>query len=321
MDEFMARIGFGCGRLRGGVEESHSRRLLDTALDCGIRYFDTAPSYGGGASERILGQGLRGLRNQVQLCTKVGLAGSTPTAAATLRALIFTTMRTILPDSALGKLKNARRVQTRTIPTERKYGNFDVNSTRSSVQQSLERLETEYLDCLMLHEPRVSDPTQEVAQLLGELVREGKAVRLGVGTYAQLDDLPAYGDVAQFAIGPAVFTSSGSRTLIGHGLLRGLDSEAAERCLISAGIFDTMPALRKYLSDPVGISALLLNAVLLGTGIGRILVSTNSPTRLRDFVSTAKNMFGETESGYGDDCRAKLHDAAHRYFLAKEANR
>jgi hypothetical protein len=132
-----------------------------------------------------------------------------------------------------------------------------------------------------------------------------------------LDDLPAYGDVAQFAIGPAFFTGSGSRVLIGHGLLRGLDSKAVERCLISVGIFDTMPALRKYVSEPVGISALLLNSVLLGTGIGRVLVSTDSPARLREFVSTAKIMFGETDSGYGPDCRAKLRDAAHQYFLEK----
>src|SRR6266568_3856587 len=170
MDGFLARIGFGCGRLRGGVERSNSRRLVDTALDCGIRYFDTAPSYGGGASERILGQGLRGLRKQVQLCTKVGLPGSAPNAAATLRALVLTAMRTILPDSTLNRLKKARRVQTHTSLEERKYGNFDVNLTRSSVQQSLEALETEYLDCLMLHEPRMSDPTQELAQLLGALV-------------------------------------------------------------------------------------------------------------------------------------------------------
>jgi hypothetical protein len=229
-------------------------------------------------------------------------------------------MRAILPDATLDRLKKARRVQTHPLLEDRKYGDFDVNSTRSSVQQSLEALETEYLDCLMLHEPRLSDPTQELAQLLAGLVREGKAMRLGVGTYSQLEDLPAYGDVAQFAIGPTAFMSSSSRILIGHGLLRAIDPPAFERCLMALGVFDTMPALKKYASDPVGISALLLNTVLLGTEIERVLVSTSSPKRLREFVSTANNVFGEMESGYGDGCRVKFRDAAYQYFLEKRTS-
>jgi hypothetical protein len=81
-----------------------------------------------------------------------------------------------------------------------------------------------------------------------------------------------------------------------------------------------MPALKKYASDPVGISALLLNTVLLGTDIERVLVSTSSPIRLRKFVSTAIDMFGEIESGYRDECRAKFRDAAYQYFLEKRAS-
>ena len=56
------RLGFGCGRLRAGLEERNSRRLIEAALERGIRYFDTAPSYGDGASERVLGLGLREVR-------------------------------------------------------------------------------------------------------------------------------------------------------------------------------------------------------------------------------------------------------------------
>jgi hypothetical protein len=313
MDSFEARVGLGCGRLRDGVEESNSRRLLDAAVDCGIRYFDTAPSYG---SERILGRGLRGLRNEVQLCTKVGLPGSARNSAVTFRALALTTLRAVLPDTALSKLKQARRTPVRTIVKERRYGNFDVTLMRSSVQQSLENLETERLDCLMLHEPSMSDPTPEVEQLLREWVRKGVALRLGVGTSYELEHLPDFGEVAQFALGPTFVSGGGSRILIGHGLLRGLDPAVFGRCILEAGNLDTIPALGRCASDPLGISALLLNAVLVGTDIGRVLVSTTSPTRLRKFIATAKTIFGEIQANYSEDIRIKFADAVHRYFSA-----
>jgi D-threo-aldose 1-dehydrogenase len=177
MDTFFARIGLGCGRLRAGAEESNSRRVLEAAVECGIRYFDTAPYYG---SESVLGRGLRGMREEVELCTKVGMPGSTPDTAAQLRASAIAALRGVLPDGAPAWLKQMRRVPPRTA--QRGYGDFDPALIRSSVLQSLERLDTARLDCLMLHEPRLSDPTPEAERLLRELVREGIAIRLGVGT-------------------------------------------------------------------------------------------------------------------------------------------
>src|SRR5690606_38326871 len=68
------RLGFGCGRLKGGGERATSRRLIHTALDHGIRYFDTAPPYGLGASESVLGDALKGRPETVVVATKAGLA-------------------------------------------------------------------------------------------------------------------------------------------------------------------------------------------------------------------------------------------------------
>ena len=194
MNTLLTRIGLGCARLRAGAEESNSRRVLDAAVECGIRYFDTAPYYG---SEGVLGRGLRGMRKEIQLCTKVGLPEAAPNSAATLRGSVIAALRAVLPDRALDWLKRARHVPPRTAP-QRGYGNFDVVLIRSSVQRSLEKLDTDHLDCLMLHEPRMSDPTPEVERLLREMVRDGTAARLGVGTGYQLGDLPPFGDVAQF---------------------------------------------------------------------------------------------------------------------------
>jgi hypothetical protein len=163
----------------------------------------------------------------------------------------------------------------------------------------------------------MSDPTQEVEQVLRESVREGLVTRLGVGTGYQLDDLPGFGDVAQFAVGPAFFKTGDPRILIGHGLLRGFDSAVFERCILSAGIFDRIPALRRHVSEPLEMSALLLNATLIGTDIGRVLVSTSSPARLRKFISAAKSLFGEIQSSCNHDARIEFSNAVRYYFSVK----
>jgi hypothetical protein len=322
VNTFLARIGLGCGRLRAGAEESNSRRVLDAAVECGIRYFDTAPSYG---SERVLGRALRGIRREVQVCTKVGLPGSEPNSAGRIRALAITAVRGVLPDGALGWLKRARRAPMRTTATAtaapRGYGHFDAALIRSSVQESLAKLDTDRLDCLMLHEPRTSDPTPEVERVLRELVREGIAARLGVGTGHQLQDLPAFGDVAQFTVGPDLLASGDPRIMIGHGLLRGFDSALFGRCILDSGILSRMPALRRHVSEPLEMSAFLLSAVLIGTDVGRVLVSTSSAARLRKFISEAKNIFEDIRSSGSEDIRIEFSNALRCYFPVMQSKR
>src|ERR1700733_12085806 len=286
-------------------------------MECGIRYFDTAPSYG---SESVLGRGLRGIRREVQVCTKVGLRGSAPNSAGRVRALAITAMR-VLPDAALSWLKRVRRAPVRATATQRGYGNFDAALMRSSVHESLAKLDTDRLDCLMLHEPRMSDPTPEGERVLRELVREGIAARLGVGTGYQLQDLPAFGDVAQFTVGPTVLASGDPRILIGHGLLRGFDSVVFGQCILDSGIVSRIPALRRHVSGPLEMSAFLLSAVLMGSDIGRVLVSTSSAARLRKFISEAKNIFEEIRSSGGADIRIEFSNALRCYFSVMQSGR
>jgi Aldo/keto reductase family len=317
MNDFLARVGLGCGRLSGGVAESNSRRVMAAAVQCGIRYFDTAPSYGGGASERIVGSGLRGLRNEVQLCTKVGLARSRPNAVAELRTLVLSKIRLVLPEGAVRRLNQIRGAQVQNVSHARGYGNFDVTFVRNSVQQSLQELQTDRLDCLMLHEPSMSDPNPELAGELRGWVRASTIMRLGVATGAQFGELPQFGDVAQFALGPAMFDAGVARLLIGHGLLRGLSPEIFQRCIDEAGILERIPGLRSCLLEPAGLSALLLNAVLFGTAIDRVLVSTTSPQRLQRFMSSASNMFEEIRARGNDDNSMLFAKVVRRYFTSK----
>ena len=73
----VSEIGFGCGNVGGLIiRGSHKERLeaVQLALDLGINYFDTAPSYGDGKSETNLGEVLSELKPDIVLATKVGLS-------------------------------------------------------------------------------------------------------------------------------------------------------------------------------------------------------------------------------------------------------
>jgi len=68
-------VGLGCNNFGRRVDQSGTRAVVDAALDCGVSFFDTAESYGGGQSETFLGEALRGRREQVVLATKFGGGG------------------------------------------------------------------------------------------------------------------------------------------------------------------------------------------------------------------------------------------------------
>src|SRR5262245_5656199 len=68
----ITRIGFGCARIHGGSELRASARLIEAALALGVRHFDTAPSYGGGLSETVLGSALAGVQDAT-ITTKIGI--------------------------------------------------------------------------------------------------------------------------------------------------------------------------------------------------------------------------------------------------------
>ena len=67
-------LGFGCASLGSRVGEAPGLRALDAAFDAGVTWLDLAPLYGGGRAEEIAGRFLKGRRDTVQVCSKVGLA-------------------------------------------------------------------------------------------------------------------------------------------------------------------------------------------------------------------------------------------------------
>lgn len=138
----VSATGLGCNNFgrAGTATESidGTRAVIDAAISHGITLFDTADMYGAvaGTSETLMGEALRGRRDRVVLATKFG------------------------HERDMGYDFPAARGSRRYV--------------RLAVEQSLRRLQTEWIDLYQLHLPDPETPIEETTDALDELVREGK---------------------------------------------------------------------------------------------------------------------------------------------------
>jgi len=154
-----SRIGLGTwaigGWMWGGTSEAESIATIRAAVDRGITLIDTAPAYGLGRSEELVGKALAegGLRDGVQIATKVGLNWR---------------------DGSV--YRDSRPVRIRT-----------------EIEDSLRRLRTDVIDLYQVHWPDLETPLAETARTLEDLRRAGKIRAIGVSNYspAQLDTFRA----------------------------------------------------------------------------------------------------------------------------------
>jgi len=159
-----SRIGLGTwaigGWQWGGTNESASIATIRGAIERGITLIDTAPVYGFGRSEEIVGKALAegGLRQRVQIATKVGLAWRD--------GMIYR-------DSRPARL-------------------------RRELEDSLRRLRTDVIDLYQVHWPDFETPFAETARTLEDLRREGKIRAIGVSNFspAQMDAFRAVAPLA-----------------------------------------------------------------------------------------------------------------------------
>jgi aryl-alcohol dehydrogenase-like predicted oxidoreductase len=142
-------VGLGCNNLGRSLDVAGTRKMVDTARDLGVTFFDVADIYGGhpGESEEILGEVLAGGRDDVVVATKFGMdmEGSNG------------------PDwGARGSRRYVRR----------------------AVEASLRRLRTGHIDLYQYHAPDGVTPVEETLAALDELVAEGKVRYAGSSNFA-----------------------------------------------------------------------------------------------------------------------------------------
>jgi aryl-alcohol dehydrogenase-like predicted oxidoreductase len=138
----ISRIGFGAMSLE--LNNQHNEKLLYRAFDEGINYFDTADMYQQGLNETLLGRTFREKRKHIILATKVG---------------------------------NKWRADG---------SGWDWNPSKkyilSAVNQSLERLQTDYIDLYQLHGGTLEDPIDDIIEAFEHLITTGKILNYGISS-------------------------------------------------------------------------------------------------------------------------------------------
>jgi aryl-alcohol dehydrogenase-like predicted oxidoreductase len=155
----VSRIGLGTMNFGFTIDESTSFAVMDTAIDAGINFFDTADVYGGlqspdmekgyGISEETIGRWLRrsGHRDDIVLATKV------------------------YQPMGLG-------------PNDRRLSAYHI---RRACEASLRRLQTDHIDLYQMHHVDRATPWEEIWQAMEQLVREGKISYVGSSNFAGWD--------------------------------------------------------------------------------------------------------------------------------------
>jgi aryl-alcohol dehydrogenase-like predicted oxidoreductase len=140
-------VGLGCNAFGSRIDEEQTRAVVDAAIDHGITFFDTADTYGLGASEELLGRALGRRRDDVVVATKFGMD----------------------MQGHNGPDWDAR--------SSRRY-------VRRAVEASLRRLGTDHIDLYQIHQRDLVTPMSEIVEAMNELVDEGKVRYLGCSNFA-----------------------------------------------------------------------------------------------------------------------------------------
>jgi len=176
-------LGFGCASLLRLPDAADRQRLLDCAIDHGIRHLDVARLYGLGLAEAELAPLLRRHRGQLTLATKFGLGDACPPSAVAQRQGSLRQLLRLLP----GLRPMARRLYGRRMVAR----NFSVAHCRQSLHTSLSQLGLEAVDLFLLHEPTPADGIDpELESTLQDLQRKGLIGNYGLsGSLADCQSL------------------------------------------------------------------------------------------------------------------------------------
>ena len=141
-DLYVTEMGLGCMSL--GKDEQHARTILETAIEHGINYIDTADLYDFGLNEEIVGNVLKPYRENLIIATKAGNRWNEEQTSWSW-------------DPSLKYIKQA-------------------------VKDSLKRLQTDYIDLYQLHGGTLDDPTDETISAFEELKKEGYIREYGISS-------------------------------------------------------------------------------------------------------------------------------------------
>ncbi|TET37965.1 MAG: aldo/keto reductase [Planctomycetota bacterium] len=283
-------ICFGAWEIGGepffkSTDKSQAVKAINTALDIGINFIDTAPIYGFGRSEEILGEALEGKRKDVVLATKCGIVWEKKVTKSI-------------------RIDDSRKV------------------IEADVERSLERLQTDYIDLYQVHWPEkdMKTPMEETIGALESLKEKGKIRAYGVSNFSRelLESTLPHGSVStvqnQFSIVRDDKQDAEFEFCKEHGLSfmaysplnRGLltdkfeknfkeDENMVVRDMSNADTFESEQTKARTLyeiarDNNISLSNLALNYTLNHTGIDITIVGSKTPAHVEEL----KNVFSFT---------------------------
>jgi aryl-alcohol dehydrogenase-like predicted oxidoreductase len=162
------------GWMWGGAEENESIKAIDASLDNGVNLLDTAPIYGFGYSEEVVGKAIKGKRSKVVLATKCGLRWNLEKGDF----YFYSNERTVVSDSSQMKV----------------YKYLGPESIKEEIETSLKRLQTDYIDLYQTHWQESTTPIEDTMAVLLKLKDEGKIRAIGVSN-ANVEQMKKYGAI------------------------------------------------------------------------------------------------------------------------------
>jgi aryl-alcohol dehydrogenase-like predicted oxidoreductase len=147
------------GWMWGGADRKEAVKALQKSVELGITTIDTAPVYGFGLSEEIIGEALGKRRNDIQILTKFGLSWTK---------------------------KEGQHYFTTTDNSGKKVDIYKFASKKRIIEEceeSLQCLGTDYIDLYQQHWPDPTTPVEETMEALNDLIAKGKIRAAGVSNY------------------------------------------------------------------------------------------------------------------------------------------
>jgi len=159
----ISAISFGAwaigGWMWGGADKKDAIDALETAIDLGMTSIDTAPIYGFGKSEKLVGQVINNKRDKVQILTKYGLRWDTKEGE-----FYF----------------NSFNEKGEEMSIHRYAGS---ESLIKECEASLHRLQTDYIDLYQIHWNDPTTPIEDTMEAVSKLLEQGKILSAGVSNY------------------------------------------------------------------------------------------------------------------------------------------
>lgn len=160
-DMKVSLLGCGCWPFGGdwtGVCDEESIKTINLAIELGINFFDVAPVYGFGHAEEILGKAVKDKRDKIYIASKCGL-----------------------------RWDNQKRIKR----------DLSKNSILEEIDNTLKRLETDYIDLYQLHWPDPNTPIEETMDTLNMLKQKGKIRNIGLSNFSVflIEEAKKYGQV------------------------------------------------------------------------------------------------------------------------------